>query len=65
MTKKAARRGRPPHADDPPVFLGTTIPTSVDKLIREISATLGRPKSEILADAIRGYARRFPNIKHK
>ena len=52
------KRGRPPHTDDPPVLLSTSIPTSIDHLLRDLSATLQRPRSELLADAIRAYARR-------
>jgi hypothetical protein len=59
------RRGRPPHTDDPPVFLGTTIPSSIDRMLRDMADRLERPRSEILADAIRAYARRFVTIKHK
>ena len=32
---------------------------------QELAAALNRPKSEILAEAIRAYARRHPGIKHK
>jgi hypothetical protein len=56
-------RGRPPHADDPPVLLSTSIPTSIDRILRELSAKLGRPRSELLADAITAYARRYADIK--
>jgi len=52
-------RGRPPHTDDPPVLLSTSIPTSVDLLLRELAEKLSRPRSELLAEAIRAYARRY------
>lgn len=57
------KRGRPAHRDDPPVLLSTSIPTSVDRLLRGMSDALGRPRSELLADAIRAYARRYADIK--
>ncbi|HYT73506.1 MAG TPA: ribbon-helix-helix domain-containing protein [Vicinamibacterales bacterium] len=61
MPKHVARprRGRPPHTDDPPVMVGTTVPTSINRLLMDLSRRLGRPRSEILADAIRAYARRY------
>jgi hypothetical protein len=61
MAKQTRRpkRGRPAHLDDPPVMVGTTIPKSAAELLKELSERLNRPRSEILADAIRGYARRF------
>jgi len=52
------QRGRPAHTDDPPVLLSTSIPTTTDRLLRRLSADLKRPRSELLADAIRAYARR-------
>jgi len=55
---KKSKRGRPPHTDDPPVLLSTSIPRSIDRLLRQLSTTLQRPRSELLADAIRAYARR-------
>jgi hypothetical protein len=55
---KTKRRGRPAHADDPPKLFSTTIPTSVYGLLCDVSETQRRPKSEVLADAIRAYARR-------
>jgi hypothetical protein len=58
------RRGRPAHLDDPPVMVGTTIPSSINKLLKELSVRLGRPRSELLADAIRAYARRFAVAEH-
>jgi hypothetical protein len=58
------RRGRPPHSDDPPVFLGTTIPRSADNILRELSVRLGRPRSELLAEAIRFLSRRYTKNKH-
>ena len=61
-----SKRGRPPHTDDPPVLLSTSIPTTTDRLLRRLSADLKRPRSELLADAIRAYARRVrikPMIK--
>ena len=57
------RRGRPPHTDDPPVFLGTTVPTSIDRLLRNLADRQEQPRSKILADAIRAYARRFAEYK--
>jgi metal-responsive CopG/Arc/MetJ family transcriptional regulator len=57
------KRGRPKHADDPPVLLSTSIPQSVDHLLRELSQQLGRPRSELIADAVRAYARRYPELK--
>ena len=58
------RRGRPPHWDDPPKLFSTTIPSSVYALLCEISERQRRAKSEILTDAIRGYARRFDELRH-
>jgi hypothetical protein len=63
MTPTKRKAGRPPHVDDPPVLLSTSIPTSVDRTLRELSAVLGRPRSELLADAIRAYARKYADIK--
>jgi predicted DNA-binding protein len=40
-------------------MVGTTVPTSIYQLLADLSQRLGRPRSEILADAIRAYARRF------
>jgi hypothetical protein len=57
------KRGRPAHSDDPPVLLSTSIPASADRLLRELSNRLERPRSELLADAIRAYARRYSIIK--
>jgi hypothetical protein len=45
-------------------MVGTTIPTSVDRLLKDLSSRLSRPRSELLADAIRAYARRFPIAQH-
>ena len=56
------RRGRPAHTDDPPVLLSTSIPTSTDRLLRDMSEKLSRPRSQLLSEAIRAYARRFPEI---
>ena len=56
--RTATRRGRPAHADDPPKLFSTTIPTSVYELLCEVAEIQRRPKSEILTDAIRAYARR-------
>jgi hypothetical protein len=58
--KHAAKRrmGRPRHADDPPKLFSTTIPTSVYELLCEVAEIQRRPKSEVLTDAIRAYARR-------
>jgi hypothetical protein len=64
MKPTKQKRGRPAHTDDPPVLLSTTIPTSIDRLLRDLSTRIGRPRSELVADAVRAYARRFPNIKH-
>jgi hypothetical protein len=57
------RRGRPPHRDDPPKLFSTTIPTSVYALLSDIATRQGRPKSEVLTDAIRGYGRRVSFLK--
>lgn len=57
------KRGRPAHADDPPVLLSTTIPASSDRLLRELSAKLDRPRSELLAEAIKAYAHLHPILK--
>jgi hypothetical protein len=56
--KSKPRIGRPPHTDDPPQLFSTTIPESVYGLLRELSEKQNRPKSEILSDALRAYARR-------
>jgi hypothetical protein len=61
--KRVSKRGRPAHKDDPPVLLSTSIPASADKMLRELSDQIGRPRSELLADAIRAYARRFRTLK--
>ena len=53
------RLGRPAHRDDPPKLFSTTIPTSIYEALDELSRKHGRPKSELLTDAIRAYARRF------
>jgi len=59
MAKTPRRRlGHPPHTDDPPIFFGTTIPTSTHKLIVELSEELSRTRSQIIAEAILAYARR-------
>jgi hypothetical protein len=63
-TRAGGRRGRPAHLDDPPVMVGTTVPRSVYRLLNDLSVRLNRPKSEILADAIRSYSRRTCVIKH-
>ena len=55
------KRGRPRHIDDPAHQFSTTIPDSVRQLLSDLSEALKRPKSEILTDAIRAYARRFSN----
>jgi hypothetical protein len=54
-----AKRGRPAHRDDPPILLSTTIPSSIDRLLREISERLQRPRSELLSEAVRALARRY------
>lgn len=51
-------RGRPPNTD-PPTLFSTTLPTSVYKLLSDLSEAQHRTKSEILTDALRAYARRF------
>jgi hypothetical protein len=59
MAKTPRRRlGRPPHTDDPPIFFGTTIPTSIHRLIVELSEELSRTRSQVIAEAIVAYARR-------
>ena len=50
------RYGRPRHSDRPKLF-STTIPESVYALLCEIAEIQRRPKSEVLTDAIRAYAR--------
>jgi len=46
-------------------MVGTTVPTSVLALLKELSERMDRPRSELLADAIRAYARRYGVIiKH-
>ena len=60
--KSAAKRnrpGRPAHSDDPPKIFSTTLPESVHELLSDIAKRQKRPKSEILAEAVRAYARRF------
>jgi hypothetical protein len=54
---KKRKRGRPKHADDPPVVLATTIPKSLDRALREFAKSSGRPRSEHLAAALRAYLR--------
>jgi hypothetical protein len=54
-----AKRGRPRHVDDPAHQFSTTIPDSVRVLLTELSEVQQRPKSEVISDAIRAYARRF------
>ena len=49
---RQAVRG-PKHADDPPVKLMTTVPESVSELLDSLKQRLGRPRSEIIADAVR------------
>jgi hypothetical protein len=46
------------------VLLSTTIPQSVDRLLRELSDRLERPRSELLTDAIVALARRFGVERH-
>ena len=61
MTKKKAATksaGRPPNIDPPKLF-STTLPTSVYKLLSDLSEVQHRTKSEVLTDALRAYARRF------
>jgi hypothetical protein len=60
---KKRGRGRPAHSDDPPKLLATTIPTSVYLLLERIADLQKRPKSEILADALRAYGRRIRSNK--
>jgi len=65
MTRTSRQRlGRPPHLDDPPKLFSTTIPKSVYFLLDDIASRQGRPKSEVLADAIRAYGRRIAHLKH-
>jgi hypothetical protein len=56
-------RGRPAHVTDPPVLLATTIPESLDRLLREIARETGRPRSEHLVRALRAYCRRYRRNK--
>ena len=53
--------GRPPNIDKALIF-STTLPESILKLLDAISEGQHRTKSEILADAVRAYARRFTEI---
>ena len=50
--------GRPKHTDDPPVILATNIPKSLDRVLREHAKATGRPRSELLAEAIRAYLKK-------
>ena len=50
--------GRPPNLDKAIIF-STTLPESILKLLDAIAEGQRRTKSEIIADAIRAYARRF------
>jgi hypothetical protein len=59
---KRSRRGRPAHSDDPPVLLATTVPQSVDRVLRELSAKTGRPRSELLSEAVQTLTRRYARI---
>jgi hypothetical protein len=60
MARKIKRKpGRPAHHDDPPKLFSTTIPTSAYELLSRISDAQNRPKSEVLADALRAYGRRM------
>jgi hypothetical protein len=52
--------GRPRHDDDPPKLFSTTIPSSIYRLLVDLSARHRRTKSAILTEALRAYARRFP-----
>jgi len=52
------RRGRPPHLDDPPAKLATTIPGSLNLRLRSLAARTGRPVSEHLAKALVSYLKR-------
>ena len=55
-TKKRPRLGRPAHIDDPPQPFATTLPQSAIQTLNELHATLGRPRSEIIAKALQLYA---------
>lgn len=62
--KSAARltgRGRPRNPDRPKLF-STTLPTSVYTLLVDLADLQHRTKSEILADALKAYARRFEKL---
>jgi hypothetical protein len=55
LPRSCAGRRRLRHTDAPPVILATTIPTSLDRALREHAKVMGRPRSEHLAAAIRAY----------
>jgi hypothetical protein len=57
MAKKKRGPGRPKHTDDPPVKLMTTIPKSIDRLLTVLKERTGRPRSELIAEALRSYAK--------
>lgn len=55
---KKRGRGRPKHAEDPPVLFATTIPKSVHLALKHAKATTGKKFSEILTEALLEYAKR-------
>jgi len=62
---KKPARGRPKNADPPKLF-STTLPESVYDLLTALSEHQHRTKSEVLTDALKGYARRFEDgLKHR
>lgn len=58
---KPRGRGRPKNIDTATLF-STTLPESVLDLLQKLSEAQHRTKSEIITDAVRGYARRFQDL---
>jgi metal-responsive CopG/Arc/MetJ family transcriptional regulator len=63
VAKKKRGPGRPKHVDDPPAKLGTTIPQSVVRLLDRLTAQMGQPRSEVVAAALRAYAKQVNKIR--
>ncbi len=64
MTAKRVKprgRGRPENIDPATPFM-TTLPESVVYLLKKLAEAQHRTKSEVVSDAIRGYARRFSDV---
>jgi predicted transcriptional regulator len=40
----------------------TTLPESIVEIVKKLAETQHRTKSEVVSDAIRGYARRFADV---